>query len=99
MIINYKHMRNIDLLKMMINEENNVDVERQILDRFGDNIVEILIHSSEEELKAIKGIGPKKAAQIIAFREIVRRLYEVPNLENPKITSPKDVFDLVKANL
>ncbi len=99
MIINYKHVSNIDLFKMMINEENNVDIEREILDRFGDNIVEILLHSTEEDLTAIKGIGPKKAAQITAFREIVRRLYEVNSVDNTKITCPKDVFDLVKGNL
>jgi DNA repair protein RadC len=99
MIINYRNKRNIDLLKLMINEENNVGVEEEILNRFGDNIAEILLHSTEVELTAIKGIGPKKAAQIIAFREIVRRLYEVNSVDNTKITCPKDVFDLVKGNL
>lgn len=96
-MINYKQLSTIDLLKLVINENNN-EVILNLVDRFG-SLPEILIHSTEQELTSIKGISPKKAKQLIAFREVGRRLYEEPCLQNVKISCPEDIYDLVGPSL
>lgn len=92
-MINYKELNTIDLLKLVVSE-NNDEIVLDLIDKFG-SLPEIIIHSSEQELLTIKGIGPKKAVQIKAFREISRRLYEEPIIKGSKITSPEDIYKLI----
>lgn len=54
-------------MKLGISETNDNAVVLNMIEKFG-SITEILINSTEEELASIKGFGPKKVSQIIAFR-------------------------------
>ena len=97
-MIKYKELSNVDLLKLAICENNNDDVVTTLINKFG-SVTEIMIHSTEEELSTIKGFGPKKVAQIIAYREIYRKLYEDPIVKGTKISSPADVYNLIGPSL
>ena len=97
-MLNYKELSNVDLIKMLINEKNDSEVALELIDKFG-TLPEIIIHSTEQELTSIKGVGPRKAAQLKAFHEVIRRIYEVPCSEGFKITSPKDVYQLLAPSM
>ena len=69
--------------------ENVIDVSNRLISEYGLNK---LFECSLNELQKIKGIGPSKAMQVLAMKEILKRI----NLaEKPikKITCAKDVFD------
>jgi DNA repair protein RadC len=75
--------------------ENVIDMSNRLINEYGLNK---LFECSLKELQEIKGIGPSKAMQILAMREILKRI----NLaEKPvkKITCAKDVFDLFHERL
>ncbi|MDD4296951.1 MAG: DNA repair protein RadC [Ruminiclostridium sp.] len=95
---NYGSLENKDLLGIFINESSNSRTITELMDKF-DNIHELILEATSEELITIYGIGPKKIAQIYALREIAKRIYEVP-LEKPyKISSPSDVNTLMSNSL
>lgn len=48
-----------------------------------------------EEMAGVHGIGPAKAAQIKAAIEFGRRLVSASPEERPRITSPRDVYNLL----
>ncbi|HVK03779.1 MAG TPA: DNA repair protein RadC [Armatimonadaceae bacterium] len=52
-----------------------------------------------EEMAQVHGIGPAKAAQIKAAIEFGRRLVAASPEERPKITSPRDVYNLLGPGL
>ena len=54
---------------------------------------------SIDELKKIKGIGRVKAIQIKAVMEIAKRISKLPKDKVTKITSPKDVYDLLSKDM
>jgi len=49
---------------------------------------------TESELLKIKGIGKRKAGQILAVLEIAR-LNPLAQKESPRISTPRDVYDLM----
>jgi DNA repair protein RadC len=60
------------------------------------NSVDELQHSTMEELEEIDGIGRTKAINIIAAIEFGKRVYTINEYPLFKITSPKDVYDILK---
>jgi len=52
-----------------------------------------------EEMSKVSGIGPAKAAQIKAAIEFGRRLVAASPEERPRITSPRDVYNLIGPSL
>lgn len=69
-----------------------VDLGRDLLSHFGS--LRNLSRATAEELSAINGIGPAKAAQLSAAFEFGHRVSRESFSEMP-ITSPDDVFELV----
>ncbi|KRQ88140.1 hypothetical protein ABG79_00310 [Caloramator mitchellensis] len=57
--------------------------------------IDFLSNSTFEELSSIKGIGMAKAAQIKAAIELGKRMRGLRSQEKVKISSPKDVFELI----
>ncbi len=57
--------------------------------------LEYLSNISLEELKDFEGIGRKKAILIKAVIELSKRISKTHNFEKKKISTPRDVFDLV----
>lgn len=75
-----------------------VDLAKKILQGV-DNNLNILARLSIKELMKVKGIGEAKAISIVAALELGRRRKESGADEKPKITSSKDAYDYIKADL
>ena len=89
---------NTELIALLIGtgtkEISAVDLARQILIK-ADNNLNLLGKFSVDDLKKQKGIGKAKAISIIAALELGRRRKLSEALERPKITSSKDVYDII----
>lgn len=90
-------LSNAELLAIIIKtgtkDETSLDLAKRIL-RLYDNLNN-LGNSSIEELKKINGIGEVKAIQILATCELTKRISKSSNTVRIKITSPKDVANLL----
>ena len=75
-----------------------VDLAKKVLQGVGNNLHELAQVSIKDMMK-IKGIGEAKAISIAAALELGRRRKESEPDQKPKITSSKDVFDNIKAEL
>jgi DNA repair protein RadC len=67
-----------------------IDQGRTLLQRFGD--LRNLAAATVAELKAIKGIGPAKAAELLAVCELARRFNCNPLRPKERYTAPQAVF-------
>lgn len=89
---------NTELIALLIGtgtkEISAVDLARQILIK-ADNNLNLLGKFSVDDLQKQKGIGKAKAISIIAALELGRRRKLSEALERPKITSSKDVYDII----
>jgi len=75
-----------------------VDLSKKILGNAGNNLHE-LARMSVKDLMKIKGIGEAKAITIVSALELGRRRKDAEQFEKPKITSSRDVFELLKPDL
>ncbi|MCM0757774.1 DNA repair protein RadC [Sporomusa sphaeroides DSM 2875] len=58
-----------------------------------------LMNASEKEISSIKGIGLVKAKQLSAILEFARKVYTPDKNKRIIVRSPRDVFDLVRADM
>ena len=90
-----KNMR--ELLASCLRESATGYVVDALIEAY-PNISE-LMNASEEEICLIKGIGVVKAKQLKAILEFVRKVH-TPDMKNCVIIRrPKDVYDLVRADM
>lgn len=75
-----------------------VEVAKKILLQGGNNLND-LAKLSVKDLMKIKGIGEAKAITIVAALELGRRRKEADVEEKPKISTSKEAFDQLKADL
>lgn len=75
-----------------------VDLAKNVLQGAGNNLHE-LARLSAKDLMKVKGIGEAKAITIIAALELGRRRKELETHEKPKLTTSRDVFEYLKADL
>lgn len=75
-----------------------VDVAKNILQSVGNDLNE-LARLTVKDLTKIKGIGEAKAITIVSALELGRRRKETTTEEKPRITSSKDIYDLLKSEL
>jgi DNA repair protein RadC len=85
------------ILRTGTTDENVVRVAQRILAKFGD--VGGLARVSAAELKAERGLGPAKVAQIKAALELGRRLLAQSPEERPQIRSPADAANMVMSEM
>jgi len=74
-----------------------LDLARQLLLRFG--ALHHLTNASVAELCAVPGIGPAKAAELLAVGELGRRLAATPLLPGACFTSSREVYGHFHARL
>lgn len=74
--------------------ESAVELSKRIL-HFCSNDLNGLAKLSIPELCNFKGIGEAKAISIVAALELGRRRKEIETIDSPKITSSKDIFNLL----
>jgi DNA repair protein RadC len=93
-MLNYGLMTDRELLKLVVMEKGGENITEELVKRYG-SIADILVDSDESELLKIKGVGVKRVHQIKAVNELARRLYSKSADKEYKITSPRDVADLM----
>ena len=67
-----------------------LDLARQLLNRFGG--LRAMASAVTAELYAVPGIGPAKAAEILALGELARRFAATPLSPGTRFTSSREVF-------
>lgn len=77
------------ILRTGIKGKNVLRVAQDILSKYGDKK---LIDVSYKELRNMHGVGPSKAAQVIAAIELGKRLYKEKVEKEVFINSSEDVF-------
>lgn len=75
-----------------------VDVAKAILQSVNNDLNE-LARLTVKDLTKIKGIGEAKAISIVSALELGRRRKDQIAEEKPRITSSKDIYDLLKSDL
>lgn len=78
--------------------ETAVELSKRILGSVTNNLNE-LGKLSVKELMKFKGIGEAKAISIIAALELGRRRKETETIKREKITTSKDIFEIMKPSM
>ena len=93
-----RHVSNAELIAVLIrsgnNTENAVELGKRILGYYNHDL-HTAGKATLKELCAFSGIGEVKALAIIAGFELGRRLKKGPYTESQRITSSKDIFELM----
>ncbi|WP_333593970.1 RadC family protein [Anaerospora hongkongensis] len=85
------------LLAGCLRESANGYVVDALIENY-PNISE-LMSASEKEISNVKGIGVVKAKQLSAILEFARKVYAPDKNKRIIVRSPKDVYDLVRADM
>lgn len=94
-----KALSNIELLALLIStgqgKDSSLDLAKSVLLKCNNDLNE-LAKLGTRDLCKIKGIGPAKAATIIAAIELASRRQAASIKEKPTITSSKDAYNILK---
>lgn len=85
------------LLRTGMKGESVVNMSNQLLSQF--NGLERMGRASLPELCSLNGISEAKACQLLAAFELGRRLVSLTPEERPTINSPRDVYNLLGADM
>lgn len=95
-------LSNAELLSIIIKtgtkEYTSIQLATKILNlasNKSENCLREIMNCSINEFMQIKGIGQVKAIQLVAIGELAKRMSKPINISNIKITSPKDVYNLL----
>lgn len=92
-------LSNAELLAILINtgthDRSALDIAREVLSHGKDNLQE-LGKMNLADIRKIKGMGDKKSITLLAALELGKRRQLASALENPKITSSRDSFNLLQ---
>ena len=85
------------LLRSGIRGKNVLQLAQELVDRFGG--VAGLLHTPAEALKAVKGLGPAKRAELVAVLELARRALAQQLTQKPLFNTPQAVRDYLQLQL
>jgi len=85
-------------LRVGIEGMSAVDLARALLAHFGNSLAR-LAGASAQELTRVKGIGPAKAAQLVATLELARRSLHEEMRARPALGAPGAVRDWLRLSL
>jgi len=85
-------------LRVGVRGKSAVDLARQLLDHFGGSLAR-LSHADARALAALPGIGPAKAAQLVAVLELARRALAEEVRAGDLLSSPGAVRDWLRLRL
>lgn len=96
-------LSNAELLSIIIKtgtkEYTSIDLANKVLNLNTNSNIRGMLDCSIEEFMTVKGIGRVKAIQLTAIGELAKRMSKPLNILNIKITSPKDVCNLLMDEL
>lgn len=94
-------LTDVELLAIVLRtggiDKSAIELSREVIEIFDG--ISNLMQTKAEELIKIPGMGPAKAAEILAVYEISRRLMRPSNQLGTKIKSPEDAFKTVSREL
>lgn len=85
------------VLRSGMKGQNVLELAQSLLVRFGG--LRGLARADARELAATKGMGEAKASQVLAALELGKRLSLESPAERPQIQSPRDVVNLLQADM
>ena len=85
------------LLRTGLPGKNALQMGQELVDTFGG--VAGLLHTSAEDLKRIKGLGPAKRSEIVAVLELARRALARQLQDKPLFSTPQAVRDYLQLQL
>lgn len=85
-------------LRVGVRGKSAVDLARELLDHFGGSLTR-LSHAAAPALAALPGMGPAKAAQLIAVLELARRALAEEVRAGDLLSSPAAVRDWLRLRL
>lgn len=85
------------ILRAGLKGQNVLELAHALLVRFGG--LRGLARADARELAAVKGVGEAKASQVLAALELGKRLSLESPAERPQIQSPRDVVNLLQADM
>ncbi len=85
------------LLRSGIRGKNVLQLAQELVVRFGG--VAGLLHTPAEALKAVKGLGPAKRAELVAVLELARRALAQELTQKPLFNTPQAVHDFLQLQL
>ncbi|MBN2637794.1 MAG: DNA repair protein RadC [Bacteroidales bacterium] len=95
-------LSNAELIAILINsgnkEETAVQLAQRMLDAAQNNLIE-LSKLTIEDLSRFKGMGPAKAVSVVAALELGKRRLSEKVIQQSKITSSQDAFELLFPDL
>jgi len=84
------------LLRTGLKGTNVVEVGRQLMNKY-DGSLRALATLTVDDLRKIKGIGPDKAATLVAAFELAKRMAEELQEESPLLDNPENIARLLRA--
>lgn len=93
----YEGMNDEDLLKAIIRERAGSGIAEEILAE--RSLKDLMLDTTLHELIQVDGIGKAKVEQLLAMKEIMKRLMTAASKSIIKISSPADAFQHVRADL
>jgi DNA repair protein RadC len=95
-------LSNAELLSIIIGSgidgENSLDIAMRVLSSCGNNLCEFW-KLGINELKQIRGIGEKRALQIVSLFALAGRRIESEAMQREKIKSSRDAFQLLRTSM
>ena len=92
-------LSNAELIAILIGSGNKkqsaVELAQEIMDKAGNNLIELSKFTIQDLTSRFKGIGSAKAISIIAALELGKRRLMTQALEKKKITCSKDAYDIL----
>ncbi len=100
LLIKGKHaLSNAELIAILIGSGNKtksaVELAQEIMDKAGNNLIELSKFTVGELTSHFKGIGSAKAISIIAALELGKRRLMTRALEKKKITCSRDAYEIL----
>jgi DNA repair protein RadC len=83
------------LLRTGLKGANVVEVAREVLRRYGGSL-QALARATVEDLCAVPGVGPDKAATLVAGFTLARKMAEELQRESPLLDNPENVAALLR---
>lgn len=96
-------LKTSELFAILINQGNKnasaIEVGEKLLQKFSGNLNRMVKASLRELYENIDGIGPIKAAQIMAAFELGKRIARFSEDEKPTVSSPDDVANILMSEM
>ncbi|MGQ3013908.1 MAG: RadC family protein [Flavobacteriales bacterium] len=95
-------LSNAELLAILINNGpqgiSALDIARRLLEMAGNNLA-VLARTDPRDMKRIHGIGPRKAAALVAALELGSRRRHAEAMENPVIDGSQSAYNIIEPAL